>query len=38
MENRLEELLKNNDYLGRGIILGKTKDSKKLAVAYNGKK
>ena len=34
MENRLEELLKNNDYLGRGIILGKTKDSKKLAVAY----
>ena len=34
MESRLKELLKNNDYLGRGIILGKTKDSKKLAVAY----
>ena len=28
------ELIKNNTYVGRGIVIGKTKDSKKAAIAY----
>jgi len=32
--NTVEELVKGNSYVGRGIIIGKTKDGKKSAVAY----
>lgn len=32
--NTPEELLKGNSYVGRGIVIGKTPDSKKAAVAY----
>ena len=32
--NKIEDLLKNNSYAGRGIICGKSKDGKKAAVAY----
>ena len=32
--NGIEELVKGNSYVGRGIIIGKTKDAKKSAVAY----
>ncbi len=28
------KLIKNNTYVGRGIVIGKTKDSKKAAIAY----
>ncbi len=28
------ELIKNNTYVGRGIVIGKTGDSKKIAIAY----
>lgn len=30
----LEQELKGNDYPGRGIVIGKTKDGKKAAIAY----
>jgi len=30
----IKELLENNSYVGRGIIIGKTKDSKKAVIAY----
>ena len=30
----IKDLLANNTYVGRGIIIGKTKDSKKAAIAY----
>ena len=30
----LNSILKNNSYPGRGIVLGKTSDNKKAAVAY----
>ena len=32
--NNIEELLVGNSYVGRGIIIGKTEDAKKAAVAY----
>jgi IMP cyclohydrolase len=32
--NQLSELLSNNTYPGRGIVIGKTADGKKAAVAY----
>ena len=32
--NTVEELIKGNSYVGRGIIIGKTEDAKKSAVAY----
>ncbi len=32
--NTPEELLKGNSYVGRGIVIGKTPDAKKAAVAY----
>lgn len=31
---KIDELLKDNSYVGRGIIVGKTADSKKAAAAY----
>lgn len=30
----IKEIVKDNSYVGRGIIIGKTKDSKKAAIAY----
>jgi len=30
----IKELIENNSYVGRGIIIGKTEDSKKAAIAY----
>lgn len=30
----IEELIKDNSYVGRGIIIGKTKDSKNAVIAY----
>ena len=30
----LEQELKGNTYPGRGIVIGKTKDGKKAAIAY----
>lgn len=30
----IKEIIENNSYVGRGIILGKTEDSKKAAIAY----
>ena len=32
--NQLSELLSNNTYPGRGIVIGKTEDGTKAAVAY----
>ena len=32
--NTVDELIKGNTYVGRGIIIGKTPDSKKAVVAY----
>ena len=32
--NNIDELIKDNSYVGRGIIVGKTADMKKAAVAY----
>lgn len=32
--NKIEDLLKSNSYLGRGIVCGKTKDGSRAAVAY----
>ncbi len=32
--NDIEELIKDNAYVGRGIVIGKTPDAKKAAVAY----
>ena len=32
--NNIGELIKDNSYVGRGIVIGKTKDAKKCAIAY----
>ena len=32
--DKIEELIKDNSYVGRGIVVGKTADEKKAAVAY----
>ena len=32
--NEIEELIVGNSYVGRGIIIGKTKDAKRAAIAY----
>ena len=32
--NRIEELIKDNSYVGRGIVIGKTEDAKKACLAY----
>ena len=32
--DNIGELIKDNSYVGRGIVIGKTKDSKKAAIAY----
>ena len=32
--NKIEDLLKNNSYAGRGIICGKSEDGKKAVFAY----
>ena len=32
--DNLAQLLKNNTYAGRGIVIGKTKDGSKAAIAY----
>ncbi|MDD6275990.1 MAG: IMP cyclohydrolase [Clostridia bacterium] len=32
--NSIGELIKDNPYVGRGIVIGKTEDSKKAAIAY----
>ncbi|MCR5526249.1 MAG: IMP cyclohydrolase [Lachnospiraceae bacterium] len=34
LTKKLTELLKNNEYPGRGIVLGMTKDGKKAVIAY----
>ena len=32
--NKIDELIEGNSYVGRGIVIGKTADSKKAATAY----
>ena len=32
--NKIEEILKTNSYVGRGIVIGKTPDSKKAVISY----
>ena len=32
--NNLPELIKDNSYVGRGIVIGKTPDGKKACTAY----
>ncbi|MCM1365340.1 MAG: IMP cyclohydrolase, partial [Ruminococcus sp.] len=32
--NDIGELIKDNAYVGRGIVIGKTADAKKAAIAY----
>ena len=32
--NNIGELIKDNEYVGRGIVIGKTADGKKAATAY----
>ena len=32
--NDIKDLLKNNSYVGRGIVIGKTEDSTKAVIAY----
>lgn len=32
--NGIDELIKNNSYVGRGIVIGKSRDGKKAVVAY----
>ena len=32
--NDIAELIKDNSYVGRGIVIGKTADGKKAATAY----
>ena len=32
--NDIAELIKDNEYVGRGIVIGKTADAKKAAFAY----
>ena len=32
--NDIGELIKDNSYVGRGIVIGKSKDGKKAATAY----
>ena len=33
-KNTMKDLVKDNSYVGRGIVIGKTEDGTKAAVAY----
>ena len=32
--NKIDELIKGNSYVGRGIVIGKSEDGKKACTAY----